>query len=283
MNGGYCERKTDNRDVLLNTVELARRVERAEIDFCARGADHEAGGRASLFEAGGGRAVFGRLGSPLNKVLGLGLDGPVSDDDLDAIEGFYAARQSPVAIELCPLAAIDLPARLVARGYVPRMFESELARALPYTGSAGTTSDAIRVARTDDATGWLETVSQGFAVVEGDEAVPSDETVRTMAEVMMAFLHPAIGRYIAVNGTVPAGGGATYVAGDIVGIFGTATRAAFRRRGVQEAIVRQVMAAAPAHAGLAIATTAPGSSSQRTFERLGFQVLYTRTIFVKDL
>ncbi len=161
-------------------------------------------------------------------------------------------------------------------------FESELARELPYTGSAGTTSDAIRVARTDDATGWLETVSQGFAVVEGEEAVPSDETVRAMAEVMMAFLHPAIGRYIAVNGTVPAGGGATYVAGDIVGIFGTTTRPAFRRRGVQEAIVRQVIADAPAHAGLAIATTAPGSSSQRTFERLGFQVLYTRTIFVKD-
>ena len=81
---------------------------------------------------------------------------------------------------------------------------------------------------------------------------------------------------------MPAGGGATYVVGDIVGIFGTTTRPAFRRRGVQEAIVRQVLADAPAHAGLAIATTAPGSSSQRTFERLGFQVLYTRTIFVKD-
>ncbi len=268
--------------MLLNTVELARRVERAEIDFCARAADHEAGGPASLFDAGGGRAVFGRLGSPLNKVLGLGLDGPVSNDDLDAIDAFYAARLSPVAVELCPLAAIDLPARLVARGYVPRSFESQLARELPYTGGAGTTSGAIRAARTDDATGWLETVSQGFAVVEGEEAVPSDETVRAMSDLMKAFLHPAIGRYLAVDGSVPAGGGATYLAGDIVGIFGTTTRPEFRRRGVQEAIVRQVIADAPAHAGLAIATTAPGSSSQRTFERLGFQVLYTRTIFVKD-
>ena len=268
--------------MLLNTLELARRVERAEIDFCARGADHEAGGRAALFDAGGGRAVFGRLGSPLNKVLGLGLDGPVSDDELDAIDAFYAARQSPVAIELCPLAAIDLPARLVARGYVPRSFESELARELPYTGGAGRTSDAIQVARTDDASGWLETVSEGFAVVEGEEAVPSDDAVRALSAVMEAFLHPAIGRYLAVNGTVPAGGGATYATGDIVGIFGTTTRPGFRRRGVQEAIVRQVMADAPADACLAIATTAPGSSSQRTFERLGFQVLYTRTIFVKD-
>jgi len=32
---------------------------------------------------------------------------------------------------------------------------------------------------------------------------------------------------------------------------------------------------------LAMATTEPGSVSQRTFERLGFQVIYTRAILVK--
>ena len=34
-------------------------------------------------------------------------------------------------------------------------------------------------------------------------------------------------------------------------------------------------------ADLVIATTEPGSISQRTFERLGFQVIYTRAILVK--
>ena len=267
--------------MLLNTVELARRVERAEIDFCARAADHEAGGRAARLDAGGGRAVFGRAGSPLNKVLGLGLDGPVKDDDLDAIEDFYAAHQAPIAIELCPLAAIDLPPRLVTRGYVPRGFENELARLLPFDG-APATNGTIRVSKTDDGAGWLEAVAEGFAVAEGDDGVASPEIVRAMSDVMASFLHPAIGRYLAMNGTLPAGGGATYVTGGIVGIFGTTTRPGFRRRGVQEAIVRKVLADAPAEARLAIATTLPGSSSQRTFERLGFQVLYTRTIFVKD-
>jgi hypothetical protein len=34
-------------------------------------------------------------------------------------------------------------------------------------------------------------------------------------------------------------------------------------------------------ADLIIATTEPGSVSQRTFERLGFRVVYTRAILVK--
>ena len=34
-------------------------------------------------------------------------------------------------------------------------------------------------------------------------------------------------------------------------------------------------------ADLTIATTEPGSISQRTFERCGFQVVYTRAILVK--
>ena len=35
-------------------------------------------------------------------------------------------------------------------------------------------------------------------------------------------------------------------------------------------------------ADLAIATTEPGSISQRTFERFGFQVLYTRAILLRN-
>ena len=35
-------------------------------------------------------------------------------------------------------------------------------------------------------------------------------------------------------------------------------------------------------ADLAIATVAPGSQSQRTFERFGFRVIYTRAILVRS-
>jgi hypothetical protein len=268
--------------VLLTTIGLARRVERAEIDFCARAADHEAGGRAAILDAGGGRAVFGRTGSPLNKVLGLGLDGAVADADLEAIERFYAGRRASIAIELCPLAGGELSARLCARGYVPRSFENELARTLPAAGDHSAHPWGLVVARTDDDDRWLATVSEGFAVAEGEDGVASIETIAEMSVVMRGFLHPGIQRYMAVDDSGPAGAGASYTVDGVVGIFGTTTRPASRRRGVQQAIVRRIMDDAVPGASLAIATTLPGSSSQRTFERLGFQVLYTRTIFVKD-
>ncbi len=38
---------------------------------------------------------------------------------------------------------------------------------------------------------------------------------------------------------------------------------------------------AAGRADLAITTTEPGSTSQRVFERLGFRLIYTRTIVVK--
>jgi ribosomal protein S18 acetylase RimI-like enzyme len=102
-----------------------------------------------------------------------------------------------------------------------------------------------------------------------------------MIGMMSQFVHPQIRRYIAWVDDEPAGGGAAWAHEGVLGIFGTATRAAFRRRGIQRAVTTASMDDARGEADLAIATTAPGSTSQRTFERLGFRVLYTRAIFVK--
>jgi hypothetical protein len=99
--------------------------------------------------------------------------------------------------------------------------------------------------------------------------------------MMSQFAHPRIRRYLAWVGNEPAGGGAAWTYEGVVGIFGTATRPVFRRRGVQRSITVSAMEDAAGEADLAIATTAPGSTSQRTFERLGFQVVYTRAILVK--
>jgi hypothetical protein len=68
----------------------------------------------------------------------------------------------------------------------------------------------------------------------------------------------------------------------VLGIAGTSTLPAFRRWGVQTAITIQAMADAVGEADIATATTAPGSTSQRTFERVGFQVLYNRAILIKS-
>jgi GNAT superfamily N-acetyltransferase len=265
------------------TDALARRVERAEIDFCAEAGGVGAPAGVASLEAGGGRALFGVAGSPFNKMLGLGVKATVSDEDLDAIEAFYREHGSPAQIELCPLAA-DVAPRLSARGFMLQGFENQLARPLDGSGLPSALPPTLRVARTSAADDevWLDVVAEGFAAAEASGSVTSDSIDRVRS-VMRQFNHPAIARYLAwVEGT-PAGGGAGYVRDGVLGIFGTATLPRFRRRGVQTAMVTQVLGEAAGRADLAIATTDPGSPSQRTFERLGFRLIYTRAIVVKRL
>jgi GNAT superfamily N-acetyltransferase len=266
---------------------LARRVERAEIEFCADAARWSA--EAASLAAGGGWAVYCGPGSPLNKVLGLGVGAAVDDADIDAIAAFYQERGEPARVELCPLTAPDLPARLAARGFELVEFENELARVLPMSpdemAAVEPSPQAVRVARAtpDQDPAWVEAVAEGFAAAEDDHRRPSRDEIARVALVMQPFTQPSIARYLVRVGREIAGAGASYLQGGVLGIFGTSTRPRFRRRGVQRALVRHAIAEAGGHADLAIATTAPGSTSQRTFERLGFSVVYTRAILVLPL
>jgi GNAT superfamily N-acetyltransferase len=264
------------------TGAFARRVERAEIDFCAEAGAVGARAEVASLEVGGGRALFSVPGSPLNKMLGLGVRASVSDADLDAIEAFYASHGAPAQIELCPLAAADVAPRLSARGFVLQGFENEVACTLGDVVADAPAAADLRVARasSDEDEMWVDVVSEGFAAAEVSTA-PASESVDFLRTVMRQFSHPSIIRYLVWAEGVPAGGGAAYVRDGVIGIFGTATLPRFRRRGVQTTLVRHALAEASARADLAIATTEPGSTSQRTFERLGFRLIYTRAIMTK--
>jgi GNAT superfamily N-acetyltransferase len=273
--------------MLQATPALAVRVERAEIDFCAAAARAgEPGGAASL-EIAGGRALCGAPNSPFNKVLGLGLSGEVTDDDLDAIDDFYDARGVVGQIELCPLAPAALARRLNERGYVLHGFENELGRGLDASllPEPLPEPEGLDVSESTGAADeqWIRIVSEGFAAAEGEPMVPPlPETTEALAALMRQFVHPEIARYVVSLDGKPAGAGASYVWHGVAGIVGTATVAAFRRRGAQTALVARAVNKARGRAELAVATTEPGSTSQRTFERLGFQVLYTRAILVRS-
>jgi GNAT superfamily N-acetyltransferase len=265
------------------TLELARRVERAEIEFCSL-ATMLAAPQGATLERGGGLAVYGSPGAPVNKVLGLGLGVPVTDDDLDAVEQFYWERACPVQVELCPLASPDLAPRLTKRGYVLQGFENELARLAPTEVVEPPFAADITVEAGAAEQPWLQIVSQGFAVPDRElpdgRAVPSDAAA-AIGDVMRQFFHPEIVRYIAHVDGRSAAAALSFTRHGVLGIFGTATLPEFRRRGLQAAIVARALNAARGTADLVIATTEPGSVSQRTFERLGFQVIYTRAILVK--
>jgi hypothetical protein len=269
--------------VLQATLALAQRVERTEIEFCAVGAGVGLSGGAASIDVGGGRGVCGQPGSPMNKVLGLGLGVTVTDEDLDALELFYDERECPIQIELCPLVSVDLVARLQSRGYVLKGFENELARALP-AALAPTNGLEVEVLTGDrDEEAFLRATVEGFAVP--DSAPPSNgpapDVLETIGRMMRQFIHPDIVRYLVRIDGEPAGAAASVTTDGVLGIFGTGTRPAYRRRGVQSAIVAKALEGANGRADLAIATTEPGSISQRTFERFGFQVLYTRAILLR--
>ena len=269
--------------MLQATLALAQRVERNEIDFCAVGAGVGVPGGAASIEVGGGRGVCGRPGSPMNKVLGLGLGVSVSDDDLDALEQFYDERECPIQIELCPLVSVDLVAKLQARGYVLKGFENELACVLPrpQRSSNGLSVEVLR--GNEDADAFLRVTAEGFAVSDSQPAAEglAPDVVESLVGIMRQFIHPDIVRYLVRIDGEPAGAAASVMTGGVLGIFGTATRPVYRGRGVQRAIIAKALEGAAGYADLAIATTEPGSISQRTFERFGFQVLYTRAILLR--
>ena len=265
------------------TLDLARQIDRAEIDFCAVAAGAGRPDGVASLEVAGGRALCSHEGSPLNKVLGLGLGVPVRDEDLDAIEAFYDERGIPVQIELCPLAA-GVAARLTQRGYQLQGFENQLARRL----GAADHFEAPAGLRVTPATGdldavWLRVVATGFVAGDGPAPVggpPAPDLLDRIAGVMRSFVHSDFERLLVWSDGEPAGAGCAYVMDGVCLIAGTSTLPEFRRRGVQHAVVAHALNAAVGRAQFATASVDPGSISQRTFERFGFQVIYTRAVFV---
>jgi len=88
-------------------VALARRIEMAEAEMMRdyfRGV-HSAG--AFTFDVAGGVAKFARPGSPINKIIGAGIDAPLDSVTLEEIEDRYRSHGEASRIELTTLAAPD--------------------------------------------------------------------------------------------------------------------------------------------------------------------------------
>jgi GNAT superfamily N-acetyltransferase len=66
-------------------------------------------------------------------------------------------------------------------------------------------------------------------------------------------------------------------------LFGDATRPGYRNRGLHTAlIVARMQYAGERGCDLITASTLPGSGSQRNYERLGFRVVYTKMIMLRE-
>ena len=72
------------------------------------------------------------------------------------------------------------------------------------------------------------------------------------------------------------------IAEGVAQLTGAATAPAYRRRGVQTALLAVRLAdAAAVGCDVAVIVTQPGSKSQQNAQRQGFDLLYTRAVLVK--
>jgi hypothetical protein len=200
------------------------------------------------------------------------MHGPVTSEDLDAIEAFYNARRAPTVIDLCPLADPSLLKLLQTRSYFMRSWMSMLFMPLPI--KPGTLNPDLRVTRAtpDQAHLWLATSARGFE--------ESDEISTSTLRMLMPNFHAANAQcYFAWLGDMPIATGGMYPHIGIVELGGASTLLAHRHQGAQSALIEQRLV--DAHAlgcELAVVLTAPGSISQYNMQRRGFQLAYTRII-----
>lgn len=242
-------------------LALARRIELGEARNAA-----EAG---ESIEIAGGHASFCGVGSPLSHAIGLGLNGPVGAADFDRLEAFYRSRASPVNLDLYPHADWSMFEWVAARGY--RIVECNNVLAGPVAGSP----DA-RVRIAEDAEAWCRTVIQGFFPATGFSESELDVCRRLLK------LANATAWLAAVDGS-HAAAGAMNTRAKLALLFADSTLEKYRGCGLHLALIRaRLKHAAEQGCDLATASTAPGSSSQRNYERAGFRVVYTKLNMQRD-
>ena len=65
----------------------------------------------------GGHMVFAGLGSPIGRATGLGLDRPLTAEDIGGVEQFYRSHHAPAQVDLCPLHDAVVFEMFKERGY----------------------------------------------------------------------------------------------------------------------------------------------------------------------
>lgn len=270
-------------------TELAARLEAVEARMIAAATEamRPRAPAAFAMELRGGVAAFAQPAAPLNKVAGLGFAGVPTPAELEAVEQAFAARGSPVQVELSNLAEPAVGALLTARGYRLIGFENVLGRALAAGPEAPPLPPGVTIARcpAQERERWLAIAVDGFAAPD-EQGRPSSESFsrEVIADAIAALTSGSgFGLLLAHRDGVPAGAASLRMSEGVAQLTGAATLPAHRRHGVHTALTAARLAeAAGAGCDIAVVTTQPGSKSQENATRQGFSLLYTRAILIRE-
>jgi hypothetical protein len=264
--------------VIFAGVDLARRLEAAEArnDVACAHAHQQLNPAtgATVLEVAAGFAIFVGAESPLTHALGLGMRGPVSAEELASMEDFFRERGAAVTVDLCPLADASLVELLAHRGYRIAEFNNVLVRALAGVDLAPP-EICVRPAHDGEELLWANTVGRGF--------LEKNELTGEEMDVGRSIWHmPEACCYLASREGPPGAAGAMTHHSGLAILFADSAMLGHRGAGLQSALIRRRLRdAVEAGCDLAAACTAPGSISQRNYERAGFQVAYTKTVLVR--
>lgn len=258
---------------------FARRLEMAEtiLPECVEALRRFSPARpAACEQVAGGVAFYGGPKYPSNQMVGMGLYGEVTADDMDRVETFFRSRGVASTIVVSPLADMSLPRLLGQRGYGIAEFNSVLIRRInpdePFHSPAGLTIERVTP---ETISPWVQAVAEGF----GQDVGEAKEVFGGMASL------PGDLSFLARIGDEVVGGcgGRIIPEAKIAALFGAATRLAFRKRGVQGALIEcRLHEAALAGCEYAVVSTQPATASQRNMERRGFRLAYTKLVMTRD-
>lgn len=254
--------------MLFADSSLARRVEAAEAAI-ARAC---CGENSAVLEIAGGCAIFAGVDSPLTQAVGLGLNGPVTESELGRLEAFFHRYGARPKLDVCPLADAGLLDALTSRYRIVE-FNNVLVRSLD--GLEVTLTPRVHRAVAGERDLWSHAVGCGF-FEQAELTRPEVDVGRAIFDMPGALCYLTSSE----SGSA-AGGGAMAVFDRLAILFSDSTIPKYRRLGLhRELIASRLQAALARGCTLAAASTLPGSPSQRNFERLGFQVVYTKTVVV---
>jgi GNAT superfamily N-acetyltransferase len=211
--------------------------------------------------------------SMFNRALGLGLDEPASEEQLDAVLGFLSGVHAYVTV--APDAEPpELASWLEQRSFVPDDGWTKFQR--PVTDPPEPRTE-LRVERDARGDVFADAAVRGFGV----------------PGIFRGWLARLAGRdgwqcFVAFDGETPAGAGALFVAGGLGWIGIGATAPELRGRGAQSALLATRIAAA-AEAGCELVVTETGEpvagrpgGSYRNIVRAGFEPQYIRANYVRS-
>jgi GNAT superfamily N-acetyltransferase len=238
------------------------------IDSTGRGPAH------AVAYAGGTLAAFGP-GRYVNRGVGVSLD-DLDDDQLDGLESFFTAAGVPPSLEVASWAPASLLARLAKRGYAVSWFRNVYVAALedrPQPVHPAMTVDQVTDESLDE---WLAVLRSGNELTTPEAAAISDEWAHACRAVAGAtdYLAYLDGTAVGCGSVIPESG--------IGWLGGAATVPAYRRRGVQGALVRRRMTTAyESGCDVAVVTAVPSGDSARNVARVGFTLAYCQAVVTK--